>query len=78
MKSIGLDLELLYGKKVIEMLDSSLTSSDHKFFNNFKHIWADNGDMISKHYSGTGSTHTSANRKEYYNLLYLFYMKNLF
>jgi hypothetical protein len=25
---------------------------------NLKHIWADNGDAISKHYTGTGSTHT--------------------
>ena len=29
----------------------------------FKNIWADNGDMISKHYTGTGSTHTDVTKK---------------
>ena len=28
-----------------------------------KNVWADNGDMISKHYTGTGSTHTNVTRK---------------
>lgn len=27
-----------------------------------KNAWADNGDMISKHYTGTGSTHTNITR----------------
>lgn len=27
-----------------------------------KHAWADNGDMISKHYTGTGSTHSNVTR----------------
>ncbi len=27
-----------------------------------KNIWADNGDLISKHYTGTGSTHTNITR----------------
>ena len=27
-----------------------------------KNAWADNGDMISKHYTGTGSTHTNVTR----------------
>mgnify|MGYP001356977164 FL=1 len=25
---------------------------------NFRNIWANNGDQISFHYTGTGSTHT--------------------
>jgi hypothetical protein len=29
---------------------------------NLKNAWADNGDMISKHYTGTGSTHTNITR----------------
>ncbi len=29
---------------------------------NFKRIWADNGDWISIHYTGTGSTHSSVVR----------------
>ena len=34
----------------------------HKFITKFKNIWADNGDAISFHYSGTGSTHTAVIR----------------
>jgi hypothetical protein len=29
---------------------------------NLKNSWADNGDVISKHYTGTGSTHTNVTR----------------
>jgi hypothetical protein len=32
------------------------------FIVNFKNAWADSGDMISKHYTGTGSTHTNVTR----------------
>jgi len=28
----------------------------------FKNIWADNGDAISRHYTGTGSTHSEATK----------------
>ena len=34
-----------------------------------KNIWADNGDMISKHYTGTGSTHTNITRAGKRNIL---------
>lgn len=30
---------------------------------NFKSTWADCGDLISKHYTGTGSTHTDLTKK---------------
>lgn len=33
------------------------------FIIHLKNAWADNGDMISKHYTGTGSTHTNVTRK---------------
>ncbi len=33
-------------------------NQDNDFIKNFRHIWADNGDAISYHYTGTGSTHT--------------------
>lgn len=43
-----------------------LSADDHQtsdqFIINLKNIWADNGDMISKHYTGTGSTHTNVTR----------------
>jgi hypothetical protein len=38
-----------------EMRDNN---ADNDFIRNFRHIWADNGDAISFHYTGTGSTHT--------------------
>lgn len=33
-------------------------NADNDFIRSFRHIWADNGDAISFHYTGTGSTHT--------------------
>lgn len=33
-------------------------NQDNDFIKNFRNIWADNGDAISYHYTGTGSTHT--------------------
>jgi len=44
----------------LDLLDNSYIELQHEFLSKFKHAWADNGDMISRHYSGTGSTHTSA------------------
>ena len=31
---------------------------DNVFIRKFRNIWADNGDAVSYHYTGTGSTHT--------------------
>lgn len=39
---------------------------DNDFIRKFRNIWADNGDAISFHYTGTGSTHT-----EYFYILFL-------
>ena len=36
--------------------------SNNMFIINLKNVWADNGDAISKHYTGTGSTHTNVTR----------------
>lgn len=33
-----------------------------KFSMSFKNIWADNGDMLSYHYCGTGSTTSDVTR----------------
>lgn len=37
-------------------------NSSNMFVVNLKNAWADNGDAISKHYTGTGSTHTNVTR----------------
>ena len=37
--------------------------SEKSFMHKFKYIWADNGDEISKIYTGTGATTSSTTRK---------------
>lgn len=46
------------------MIDTPLSSSkkSHPFIYNFKNVWADNGDFISIHYAGTGSTTSNVTR----------------
>ncbi len=41
-------------------VETSLTSD---FIRRYKHCWADNGDGVSMHYTGTGSTHTNITRQ---------------
>ena len=38
------------------------TENTNVFVIHLKNVWADNGDMISKHYTGTGSTHSNVSR----------------
>lgn len=59
--------EMQLDVKAITGTPSILTAADN--VNNtsvliiqLKNAWADNGDMISKHYTGTGSTHTNVTR----------------
>ena len=48
--------------KIIRQLDSNNPKTIHPFIINYKNLWADNGDTVSKHYTGTGSTHTNVTR----------------
>lgn len=53
--------------KAISGTPSILTAADNPnnssiLIIHLKNAWADNGDMISKHYTGTGSTHSNATR----------------
>ena len=68
MEYLSIKLADLTKRPVLELLDESDFQGTHPFFKKFKHMWADNGDMISKHYSGTGSTHTSAVKEGKSNL----------
>lgn len=57
----GLDVKAIAGSPSI------LTAADNAYnpsvlIIHLKNVWADNGDMISKHYTGTGSTHTNVTR----------------
>lgn len=40
------------------LLDEMKGEKDNYFIRKFRNIWADNGDAVSYHYTGTGSTHT--------------------
>jgi hypothetical protein len=59
--------ELQLDIKAIAGAPSILTAADNAYnpsllIIHLKNAWADNGDMISKHYTGTGSTHTNVTR----------------
>ena len=41
-----------------DLLSEMKDNNQNDFIKNFRNIWADNGDNISYHYTGTGSTHT--------------------
>lgn len=61
-EKIGIDVKRVSGS------DSVLVATDNIengfiFTIHLKNAWADNGDMLSKHYTGTGSTHTNVTRK---------------
>lgn len=57
----GFDLESILG---IDSIMKATHGNDKasNFIINLKNAWADNGDSISKHYTGTGSTHTNVTR----------------
>jgi len=54
---LRLDLLNVLGPRPLESLDVPL-KKNHPFVKNFKEVWAYNGDLVSYHYTGTGSTHT--------------------
>lgn len=62
MKHLGVELIQVFGQDIIGQMDNNNSKQNHPFIVNFKNIWADNGDYISKHYTGTGSTHTNITR----------------
>lgn len=57
----GFDIqEIFKASTLVEAADDHQNSD--QFIINLKNVWADNGDTISKHYTGTGSTHTNVTR----------------
>jgi hypothetical protein len=62
MKHLGVDLSQEFGEEILTHMDNNNIKENHIFIQNFKNIWADNGDYISKFYTGTGSTHTNITR----------------
>ena len=58
LKRLGIDLKADIGYSDLESALDDLESVV-PFVIGLRHIWADNGDMISIHYTGTPSTHTN-------------------
>lgn len=56
----GFQLENILGTGSI--MQAAHSEQTNNFVINLKNAWADNGDNVSKHYTGTGSTHTNVTR----------------
>mmetsp|Transcript_5987 Transcript_5987/g.5306 ORF Transcript_5987/g.5306 Transcript_5987/m.5306 type:complete len:268 (+) Transcript_5987:649-1452(+) len=72
MRQLGVDLNQTFGSDVLTQLDNNNPKQQHQFIVNFKHIWAENADIISMHYSGTGSvisTVTRTGKKDFFGML---------
>jgi hypothetical protein len=57
----GFSLPSILGTESILQAVRSIEGAN-MFIINLKNAWGDNGDTISKHYTGTGSTHTNVTR----------------
>jgi len=61
MKNSGVNIHSLKGVTPIEAVDRGSMPKE-EIFGNFKHLWADNGDSLSRIYTGAGSTTSAATR----------------
>eukprot|EP01016_Furgasonia_blochmanni_P049446 TRINITY_DN750_c0_g1_i11.p1 TRINITY_DN750_c0_g1~~TRINITY_DN750_c0_g1_i11.p1 ORF type:complete len:260 (-),score=63.37 TRINITY_DN750_c0_g1_i11:136-915(-) len=61
-RHLGVDCSAVFGQDVLTQMDNPNPKQQHLFIINFKTVWADNGDYISKHYAGTGSVISSVTR----------------
>ena len=62
MKFASVDVKYVLERNILEEMDDNNPDNQHSFTLNFKNLWADNGDYISIHYSGTGSVISSVTR----------------
>ena len=67
LEKLGFDVRKVTGERSV-LIATDNTANTNVFVIHLKNVWADNGDMISKHYTGTGSTHTSVTRAGKRNL----------
>jgi hypothetical protein len=58
LDQLGVSLAEQFNQDPLDHVDNNNPKQNHPFITKFKCTWADCGDMISKHYTGTGSTHT--------------------
>lgn len=62
LRNMNIDFTSLFGSDFITQLDNIHSKPQHEFIINFKRLWADNGDALSKHYSGTSSPISNVTR----------------
>ena len=62
LRNMNIDTISIFGNDILNQLDSTNAKQQHDFIVNFKSLWADNGDAISKHYSGTSSPISNVTR----------------
>ena len=55
-------MKSLFGHEPYEELDNSDLTSQNALIVGFKRLWADNGDSLSHHYTGTGSVISQVTR----------------
>ncbi len=61
LESVGINIQEAVGAPSL-LIASDNIETDSVLIIHLKNAWADNGDMLSKHYTGTGSTHTNVTR----------------
>ncbi len=63
LRQFDIDLkDHFQGENMMQQLDNNNLKKNDAFIVSFKNLWADNGDTVSNHYTGTGSTHTNVTR----------------
>ncbi|EGR30494.1 hypothetical protein IMG5_130860, partial [Ichthyophthirius multifiliis] len=63
LQQLDIILKEEFNEEPLDHLDNNNIKTNHPFMVKFKCAWADCGDNISKHYTGTGSTHTDVTKK---------------
>lgn len=62
LRNMNIDTVSVFGTDILAQLDNVHSKQQHEFVSNFKRLWADNGDALSKHYSGTSSPISNVTR----------------
>jgi len=62
LAKLGIMLKDVIGRQPYEELDNANIKNQNSLIVNFKNIWADNGDFLSIHYTGTGSVISEVTR----------------
>lgn len=62
LERLGIALKDIIGREPYEELDNANIKIQNSLIVNFKNLWADNGDALSIHYTGTGSVISEVTR----------------